>query len=144
VLIGATSRIPLTFEVLTPREVCVAFSKGVGHPCTYRRGPIEIKVQIPIGYREHLEILQQVLGDQRAPYFGPTMYYPSEAIELWEGNRGIEAYAREVFPVEEAANGQSWMEDDGSDESVGEDSTATGTSNGTKGKLASKLVVFYC
>ena len=33
------------------------------------------------------------------------------ALELWEGYRDIEEYAREVFPVEEAANGLTWMEE---------------------------------
>lgn len=32
-----------------------------------------------------------------------------EARALWGGWRGIEEYAREVFPVEETANGQTWM-----------------------------------
>jgi len=42
------------------------------------------------------------------------MYYPHEAIRLWEGNRGMEEYAAETFLVEERANGQTWMgvEDD--------------------------------
>ena len=70
---------------------------------------------VPDGYREHLEIMQEVLGEQRAPYFGPDMYYPHEAITLWEGNRGIEEYAHETFPVEEENNGLTWMlEDDSS------------------------------
>lgn len=34
-----------------------------------------------------------------------------EARELWAGYRGIEEYAREVFPVEEEANGKTWMSD---------------------------------
>ena len=85
----------------------------------YRRGPIQFNVSVPPGYREHLEALQDVLGKQRAPYFGPNIYYPSEAIELWEGNRGIEEYAREVFPVEEAAHGLTWMEDDEDDDTDG-------------------------
>jgi hypothetical protein len=34
-----------------------------------------------------------------------------EARELWAGYRGIEEYAREVFPVEEEANGKTWMID---------------------------------
>lgn len=45
------------------------------------------------------------------PYFGPTLEYPKEARSLWEGYRGIEEYAREVFPLEEAANGMTWMDD---------------------------------
>lgn len=34
-----------------------------------------------------------------------------EARQLWAAYRGIEEYAREVFPVEEEANGLSWMKD---------------------------------
>jgi hypothetical protein len=34
-----------------------------------------------------------------------------EARELWAGYRSIEEYAREVFPVEEEANGKTWMKD---------------------------------
>ena len=39
----------------------------------------------------------------------------AEARQLWGGWRGIEEYAREVFPVEEAANGRTWMNEEGSD-----------------------------
>jgi len=101
----------LTFEVLTPKQVCIAFSKGLERPVRYRHGPVEYHVPVPPGYAEHMETLQKVLGEQRAPYFGPTMYFPNEAIELWEGNRGLEEYAREVFPLEEASNGCTWMND---------------------------------
>ena len=57
-----------------------------------------------------------MLGDKGAPYFGPVYEYPKEARSLWEGYRGIEEYAREVFPVEEAANGLTWMDEPGNDE----------------------------
>ena len=66
--------------------------------------------------------LQEVLGDRRAPYFGPDMYYPHEAIQLWEGNRGMEEYAGEAFLVEERVNGQTWMDDDTESE-IGDDGT---------------------
>lgn len=56
--------------------------------------------------------MQEVLGQQRAGYFGPDMYFPHEAITLWEGNRGLEEYAHEIFPGEEEANGLTWMLDD--------------------------------
>ncbi|KAI9726082.1 MAG: hypothetical protein M1828_002090 [Chrysothrix sp. TS-e1954] len=108
-------RIPLTFEVLTPRQACWAFAKGVGRKVTYQQSPIEITCPIPTGYREHLEALEETLGTKAAPYFGPTMYYPHEAIQLWEGNRGLEEYAREIFPEEERANGMTWMDDSDSD-----------------------------
>jgi len=77
----------------------------------YVHGPIEIAVNVPSGYREHLENLQEVLGEKRAPYFGPDYEYPKEARSLWEGYRGLEEYAREVFPLEEAANGLTWMDE---------------------------------
>ena len=35
----------------------------------------------------------------------------NEARQLWAGYRGIEEYAREVFPIEEEANGKTWMTD---------------------------------
>jgi hypothetical protein len=83
---------------------------------------------VPAGYRHHLEALSETLGRQSAPYFGPELEKDCTALalELWEGYRDIEEYAREVFPVEEAANGLTWMEDgtdDGTErkESVGSD-----------------------
>lgn len=104
--------IPLTFEVLNPLQVCEAFTRALARPVNYRRGPVELKVPIPARYEEHLLALQDVLGDQRAPYYGPEMYYPHESLQLWEGNRGIEEYAREAFIIEERMNGLTWMEDD--------------------------------
>jgi hypothetical protein len=100
---------------------------------------IEIKVPIPAGYREQLAGIEILFGRYNAPYFpGPEFQYPakgsssgagtdtgkrrssetirdkprkltSEARELWGGYRGMEEYAREVFPVEEEANGKDWM-----------------------------------
>ncbi|TKA80946.1 hypothetical protein B0A49_00880 [Cryomyces minteri] len=104
-------RITLAFERLTPRQLCARFSRGVSRPVVYRHGPIEISVSTPAGYREHLEVLEETLGRQRAPYFGPDLEYPKEARSIWEGYRGIEEYAREVFPVEESANGMTWMDE---------------------------------
>lgn len=60
-----------------------------------------------------MEILQETLGEKRAPYFGPGLEYPKEARSLWEGWRGLEEYAREVFEDEEAANGLTWMDEPG-------------------------------
>jgi hypothetical protein len=105
------NRVTLAFERLSPVQACVKFSRGVGRPVKYVHGPIDIEVSIPSGYREHLESLQETLGDKRAPYFGP-LEYPHEARSLWEGYRSLEEYAREVFPDEEAANGLTWMDDD--------------------------------
>ncbi|KAF2626328.1 hypothetical protein BU25DRAFT_95938 [Macroventuria anomochaeta] len=106
-------RVPLAFASMTPKEVCKAFSQGLGRPVRYKRGPVVINVPTPIGYREHLSALEYTLGEKGAPYFGPDIEpdCPSAALELWEGNRSMEEYAREVFPVEEAANGLTWMEE---------------------------------
>jgi len=103
----------LAYEVLTPREVCKAFSRGLGRTVKYKRGPIVINVPTPVGYREHLSALEETLAEKGAPYFGPDMEKdcPGVALELWEGNRGMQEYAQEVFPVEEAANGLTWMEE---------------------------------
>ena len=108
-LTSDSSRIALAFEVLSPRALCAAFARGVGRPVEYVRGPIEIKVSIPNGYREQLDGIEVLFGQHNAPYFGPDLEAPDEAVGLWEGYRGIEEYAREVFPVEEAANGLTWM-----------------------------------
>jgi len=35
----------------------------------------------------------------------------SEARRLWPGFRRIEDWAREAFPIEEEANGKTWMKD---------------------------------
>lgn len=103
----------LAFEKLTPKQCCARFARGVGRPVNYVHGPIKISVTIPSGYKEHLECLQYTLGQQRAPYFGPNLEYPREGRSIWEGYRGIEEYAREVFPIEEYNNGLRWMEEGG-------------------------------
>lgn len=133
------NRVILAFERLTPLQVCELFSRGIRRPVRYVHGPVKVEVNIPKGYREHLAVLEQTLGRQRAPYFGPQYEYPGEAHSLWTGYRGIEEYAREVFPLEEAANGLTWMEDgDGgedaeSDVAEGEDEYA-GHASGIQGK----------
>ena len=108
-----TSRVTLAFEKLTPLQCCARFSRGVGRPVKYVHGPIKIAVSVPSGYREHLEILQETLGEKRAPYFGPDLEYPREGRSIWEGYRGIEEYAREAFGIEEYNNGLRWMEEAG-------------------------------
>ncbi|KAK3195914.1 hypothetical protein K4F52_000781 [Lecanicillium sp. MT-2017a] len=122
-------RIALAYEYLTPKEACELFSRGVGRPVRYVRGPIDIKVRIPAGYREQLEALEKLFKvdeedpKKQPPYFGDPKLEascPAEALELWEGPRGLEEYAREMFPLEEEANGLTWMfeddETDGGDE----------------------------
>jgi len=105
-------RVTLAYEKLTPIQACSRFARGVGRPVRYVHGPVQISVHIPSGYREHLEILQETLGKQRAPYFGPDLEYPKEGRSIWEGHRGLEEYAREVFLDEEYANGLRYMVDD--------------------------------
>lgn len=104
---------PLAFETLTPKEVCKAFSRALQRPVKYVRGPVDIDVSVPAGYREHLQIVEDVLGKRGAPYFGPELEPGCVEVsrQLWEGYRGMEEYAREIFPLEESANGLTWMDD---------------------------------
>ncbi|KAK1966704.1 NmrA-like family protein [Colletotrichum sublineola] len=113
-----TKRIALAWEMLTPREACEVFARGVGRPVRYIRGPIDLKVKIPNGYRQQLEALEKLfsLGHQdpkkQPPYFGDVELENnclSQSMALWEGPRGLEEYAQEVFPLEEQANGLTWM-----------------------------------
>ncbi|KAL1838856.1 hypothetical protein VTJ49DRAFT_2109 [Mycothermus thermophilus] len=120
---GGGKRIALAYEMLSPREACQLFSRGVGRPVRYIHGPIKIEVKIPEGYREQLEALEKLFSlghddpTKQPPYFGDAdleRSCPTDALELWEGPRGLEEYAREVFPLEEQANGLTWMlPDDG-------------------------------
>ncbi len=106
--------IALAFELLTPRQVCAAFHKALHRPVSYTYSPtIDISVPIPEGYHAQLEGIESLFGRHAAPYFGPEITAPEEARSLWPGWRGIEEYAREVFPVEEAANGMVWMHEVG-------------------------------
>jgi len=118
---GRGERIALAYEMLSPRDACRKFQKGVGRRVRYKHDPkIEVKVKIPTGYRDQLLALEKLyaLGAKdpslQPPYFGSEVLEtscPAEAMELWEGHRGLEEYAREVFPLEEAANGLTWMQD---------------------------------
>jgi hypothetical protein len=112
--------IPLAYEMLSPLEACAAFSRGVGRKVRYKRGDIGIKVKIPNGYREQLVALEELNklgkddGKLQPYYFGTKELEercPEQALALWEAPRGLEEYAREVFPLEEAANGLTWMND---------------------------------
>lgn len=114
-------RIALAYEYLTPTEVCEAFEKGLNLPVRYKRGPIEIKVKIPEGYAEQLKAVGELFDInnedpmKQPPYFGDMALensVPEDALALWEGPRGLEEYAGEIFPLEEEANGMTWMFDD--------------------------------
>ena len=111
-------RIALAYEYLTPLEVCQAFERGLARPVRYKRGPIEVRVRIPEGYREQLQALEKLFAldtsdpEKQPPYFGDRSLEdscPEGALALWEGPRGMEEYAREIFPLEEEANGMTWM-----------------------------------
>lgn len=118
----ANRRIPLAYEMLSPREACRVFARGVGRPVRYQYEPqISVSVKIPQGYKNQLHALEMLYalgatdGTKQPPYFGSDSLdeqCPHEALQLWEGYRGLEEYAREVFPLEEAANGLRWMEED--------------------------------
>ncbi|KAF8860295.1 NmrA-domain-containing protein [Acephala macrosclerotiorum] len=120
---GNGERIALAYEMLSPRQACKAFSSGVGRPVRYKfQSKIDVKVKIPNGYREQLLGLEKMYAIGREDpkkqplYFGEQKLEdscPDEAMALWEGYRGLEEYAREVFPLEEAANGLTWMNEDG-------------------------------
>jgi hypothetical protein len=86
-------------------------------PFRYVRGPIVFELSVPAGYRDHLRIFEETLGKKDAPYFGPELetYGTTLAKEIWEGNREMEEYAKEIFPIEERNNGCRWMDDDESD-----------------------------
>ena len=141
---GHGNRIALAYEMLSPREACRVFARGVGRPVRYRRGKIDVKVKIPNGYRDQLAGLEKMyeLGAKdkalQPPYFGSQDLEescPEEALALWEGYRGLEEYAREVFPLEEAANGLTWMndEDDGKIQGGEEEEDAEGEEDDDEG-----------
>ncbi|KAI0396855.1 NmrA-like family protein [Xylariaceae sp. FL0594] len=136
-------RIALAYEYLTPLEVCRAFEVGLGRPVRYQRGPIEVKVKIPEGYREQLEALEKLFDpnnddrDKQPPYFGDVALdkrCPWDALALWEGPRGLEEYAREIFPMEEEANGMTWMYEDEDDEVAYEPTNAPPLAKEISGK----------
>jgi hypothetical protein len=121
-----SNSIALAFEVLSPKEVCRLFARALDRPCHYvHDSKIDVRVPIPTGYRAQLEGVELLFGQFKAPYYpGPEFPRPTkgskdplsqrltqEARQLWEGWRGMEEYAREVFPVEEEANGLDWMND---------------------------------
>lgn len=132
-------RIALAFELLTPTRVCRLFSCALRRPVRYIYSPtIDVEVSVPNGYREQLHALEVLFGEFKAPYFGMDLEtgfsrevhgnndwngdgsggdsgkgtVVEEARALWPGWRGIEEYAREVFPLEESAHGLTWMNEE--------------------------------
>ncbi|KAK3326329.1 nitrogen metabolic regulation protein nmr [Apodospora peruviana] len=145
---GNGKRVALAYEMLTPKEVCRVFSRGVGKPIRYVRGPIEIKVKIPEGYRIQLEALEELFSlknddpAKQPPYFGDRELEescPQVALELWEGPRGMEEYAREVFPLEEQANGLTWMLEDGDHTTVNQHQSQQPTEQHENGAAAAAV-----
>ena len=121
----------LAFELLTPIQVCALFTRALNREARYEFSPkIDIEVSLPDGYREQLLALELLFGKFHAPYFGTDIEkgmqnrtvgpdtddaaqtVVEEARALWGGWRGLEEYAREVFPVEEENNGLTWMKDE--------------------------------
>ncbi|GKT84697.1 nitrogen metabolite repression protein [Colletotrichum tofieldiae] len=109
-----TKRIALAWEMLTPARPARFSPEALDAPSS----PIDLKVKIPNGYRQQLEALEKLfsLGHQdpkkQPPYFGDAELENnclSQSMALWEGPRGLEEYAQEVFPLEEQANGLTWM-----------------------------------
>jgi hypothetical protein len=139
--VWAGQRITLAYEMLSPREACILFSRGIGRPVRYVCGPIEITVPIPAGYRDQLMALEAMyaLGREdpnlQPPYFGSEELEnscPEQALGLWEGYRGLEEYAREVFPLEEAANGLTWMNETDGEGTEGDDDDSDVLTMGTR------------
>lgn len=105
-------RIPLAFEVMNPIQAAEAFSRGLGRRVTYIQCPLEIDgFPIPQGYRDQLYAAANLFEDPKNSYFPPGMgeRCPEVSRHLWQGWRSLEEYAREVFPVEERANGAPWI-----------------------------------
>ena len=125
------ARIALAFELLTPNQVCLHFARALSRQVSYDFSrKIDIEVPIPKGYHEQLLALEILFGKYDAPYFGADLEkglvnrtvgpetddasrtVVQEARSLWGGWRGLEEYAREVFPLEEENNGLTWMKDE--------------------------------
>ncbi|KAF3113035.1 hypothetical protein TWF569_004478 [Orbilia oligospora] len=115
------ARIPLAFEYLNPREIAAVFTKALNRPFTYKKAGLEIKAKLPDGYMTQVLAIAELFGTHRADYFPPGMTAPGPARKIWRGWRGLEEYAREVFPIEEAHNGRTWMYGDEEDEDIMDD-----------------------
>lgn len=70
VLSSLKCSLALAFEMLSPNQVCDAFSRALKRSCRYKRTPkIEIRVTIPVGYKEQLEGIERLFGECDAPYY---------------------------------------------------------------------------
>ncbi|KAF8444354.1 hypothetical protein BDZ91DRAFT_768929 [Kalaharituber pfeilii] len=122
-------RIPLAFEVLTPLQAAAAFTKGLGRRVVYVQSPLDLSgMPIPQGYQDQLYAIAKMFQDPRNSYFLPGMgeRCPDVARNLWQGWRSLEEYAREVFPVEERANGAPWiLQLDAEEATIGESMPVT-------------------
>lgn len=96
--------------MLTPPEACAAISRGLGRPVRFVPSPLTIAIPIPDGYRAQLEGIVHTLCENKGEYFRPEMECPETARQIWPGWRGLEEYAREVWPLEEKQNGAAWAE----------------------------------
>ena len=102
----------MAFEILTPLQAADVFTKGLGRKVIYVQAPLNLTgMPIPQGYRDQLYAIATMFQNPRNPYFPPGMgeRCPEVARHLWQGWRSLEEYAREVFPVEERANGAPWI-----------------------------------
>lgn len=56
--------------MLSPNQVCEAFSRALKRKCRYKQTPkIEIRVSIPVGYKEQLKGIEILFGECNAPYY---------------------------------------------------------------------------
>lgn len=97
---------------MNPIQASRAFTRGLGRRVTYVQCPLEIDgFPIPQGYRDQLYAVANLFSDPRNSYFPPGIgdRCPEMSRHLWQGWRSLEEYAREVFPVEERANGAPWI-----------------------------------
>jgi hypothetical protein len=60
---------------------------------------VEVKYKIPSGYREQLEGIVRIFGREGGgeEYFPPGVRGVETARSIWEGWRGVEEFAREVW-----------------------------------------------
>ncbi|KZZ90975.1 nitrogen metabolic regulation protein [Ascosphaera apis ARSEF 7405] len=88
-------RIALSFETLSPNQVCAAFERALDRPCKYVRvEKIEVKVPIPSGYQHQLEVIEDLFYHKNAPFF-PIPEFLNPDIENIPAGNGIVTPAAE-------------------------------------------------